>query len=66
VTACRPEDLSAALGLPGDAVLCPWGVLALGWPGSEQPEGSGTAPKPALDEMYFAGGWGRPLSALVP
>ena len=32
VTACRPAELSAALGLPDGAVLCPWGVLALGWP----------------------------------
>jgi nitroreductase len=35
VTACRPEALAPALGLPDSAVLCPWGVLALGWPAAE-------------------------------
>ncbi|HVW34648.1 MAG TPA: nitroreductase family protein [Acidimicrobiia bacterium] len=60
VTACRPAELAAALGLPDDAVLCPWGVLALGWPleaGGGAP--AAAAPKPALSERYFAGRWGR-------
>ena len=60
VTACRPADLAAALGLPDDVVVCPAGVLALGWPSDAagSGSGSGTAPKPALDEMYFTGRWG--------
>jgi nitroreductase len=66
VTACRPGELAAALGLPDGAVLCPWGVLALGWPpvdgGGERGPG---APKPALEEMYFSGSWNRPLSTPV-
>lgn len=81
VTACRPKELTVALGLPPGAVPCPAGVLALGWPVPEdsgrvvQPAagpppavdapasaGSVRAPKPALDGMYFAGVWGRPLA----
>ena len=67
VTACRPAELAAALGLPDDAVLCPWGVLALGWPApeAETPPASG-APKPKLDEMYYAGRWGRSLPSGGP
>jgi hypothetical protein len=59
VTACRPGLLARALGLPKEAVLCPYGVLALGWP-AEEPAGAG-APKPSPVEMYFAGRWGSPL-----
>lgn len=61
VTACRPAELAAALGLPDDAVLCPAGVLAIGWPVGEPaavPAGAG-APKPPLAEQYFSGRWGR-------
>lgn len=73
VTACRPNELAAALDLPGGVVLCPWGVLAMGWPaaggGTSRPgagaPGQASAPKPPLDEMYFAQGWGRRLSAPV-
>jgi nitroreductase len=66
VTACRPAELAAALGLPDGAVLCPWGVLALGWPlVAAGGEGRPGAPKPALEEMYFSGSWGRPLSTPV-
>jgi nitroreductase len=77
VTACRAGELAAALGLPDDAVLCPWGVLAIGWPApatAGRPAGTAAAaasasaaraPKPGLDAMYFAGGWGRPLPAPV-
>jgi nitroreductase len=65
VTACRPAELAAALGLPDGAVLCPWGVLALGWPLDGGGEPRPGAPKPALAEMYFSGSWGRPLSAPV-
>lgn len=69
VTACRPRALAAALRLPDGAVLCPWGVLALGWPADGGAPSAGAAaapvraPKPAVSDMYFAGGWGRPLTA---
>jgi nitroreductase len=79
VTACRPEELAAALGLPDGAVVCPAGVLALGWPAPEgsagssgsaataaRPAAAGGAPKPALEEMYFAGGWGEPMPLREP
>jgi nitroreductase len=65
VTACRPPELAAALGLPDGAVLCPWGVLALGWPLVDGSEPRPGAPKPALEEMYFSGSWDRPLSTPV-
>jgi nitroreductase len=69
VTACQPGKLAAALGLPAGVVLCPWGVLALGWRATDGGEaGSGApaqAPKPALGEMYFAQDWGRPWPAPV-
>jgi nitroreductase len=60
VTACRPAELAAALDLPDGAVLCPAGVLAIGWPAPppEAAPGAG-APKPPLAEQYFAGRWGR-------
>jgi len=65
VTACRPAELAAALGLPDGAVLCPAGVLAIGWPAGDggpplPAAGSGAgAPKPPLAEQYFSGRWGR-------
>jgi len=62
VTACRPAELAAALGVPAGAVLCSWGVLAMGWPAPEEGPSTG-APKPATAELYFAGRWGRPLSS---
>lgn len=65
VTACRPAELAAALGLPDGAVLCPWGVLALGWPRSADDTPSAGAPKPATAEMYFGRQWGDPLPAPV-
>jgi nitroreductase len=58
VTACRPEAMAAALGVPDDAVVCPFGVLALGYP-LEPPAGS--APKPSVSDLYFDGRWGIPL-----
>jgi nitroreductase len=61
VTACRPAELAAALDLPEGAVLCPWGVLALGWPAGGAGPPTAGAPKPPLDGMYFAGRWGTPL-----
>jgi nitroreductase len=67
VTACRPVELAAALGLPDGAVICPAGILALGWPadaGGAAP--SPGAPKPKLDEMYHGGSWGAPLPPLGP
>ena len=66
VTACRAGELAAALGLPDGAVLCPWGVLALGWPAADADTPAVRAAKPQLDGMYFAGGWGRPRPAPVP
>jgi len=61
VTACRPAELAAALGLPDGAVLCPAGVLALGWPAGETASPpAGGPPKPPLQDMYFSGRWGRP------
>jgi nitroreductase len=61
VTACSPPALSAALGLPEGAILCPWGVLALGWPADSAAASGAGAPKPSLDTMYFAGRWGAAL-----
>ena len=65
VTACRPAELATALGLPDGALLCPWGVwLSLaGWTAAA--DRGRARPKPPLAEMYFSGGWGRPLSAPV-
>src|SRR5205085_7888300 len=60
VTACRPAELAAALGLPDDAVLCPWGVLAIGWPRAGDGPPAAAAPKPDLEEMYFSERWGGP------
>ncbi len=73
VTACRPAELAAALGLPDGAVLCPWGVLALGWPPADggMPVTAGpTARGPGAPEAGRRGdvllaGWGRPLPAPV-
>jgi nitroreductase len=65
VTACRPAELAAALGLPGGAVLCPWGVLALGWPAPAGDAAAAAAPKPTVAEMYFGERWGRPSPAPV-
>lgn len=59
VTACRPAELAAALGLPDGAVLCPAGVLAVGWPAADAAPASPGAPKPPLPEQYFTGRWGR-------
>lgn len=56
----KPGALARALGLPPEAVLCPWGILALGYPAEEPsgPAGDAAAPKPELDGMYFGGRWG--------
>ncbi len=61
VTACRPVELAAALGLPDGAVLCPAGVLAVGWPadGAAPVPPGGGAPKPPLAKQYFTGRWSR-------
>ena len=66
VTACKPAELAEALRLPGGAVLCPWGVLAIGWPLPGQGPPPAGAPKPELDGMYFAERWGRPWAAPTP
>jgi nitroreductase len=66
ITACRPAELAAALGLPDGAVLCPWGVLALGWPASAAGDGpTAGAPKPQVADLYFGERWGRPSPAPV-
>jgi nitroreductase len=66
VTGCRPGDLARALDLPEGVVLCPYGVLALGWPAvAGDGAASATAPKPAVGEMYFSERWGGPSPTLV-
>ncbi len=65
VTACRPAELAAALGLPDGAVICPWGVLALGWPAAVDDAPTTGAPKPQVADMYFGERWGRPSPAPV-
>ena len=60
VTACRPGDLAKALDLPDGAVLCPYGILALGWPAPGEAPTSAGAPKPQLAEMYYSKSWGHP------
>lgn len=68
VTGCKPGDLARALGLPDGVVLCPYGILALGWPADAAgPDGPPpvTAPKPPVEEMYFSGRWGGPSPALA-
>jgi hypothetical protein len=47
--------------VPKDAVVCQWGVLALGWPAESAAPPSAGAPKPTVDEVYFEGRWGQPL-----
>jgi nitroreductase len=61
VTACMPGLLARTLGVPKDAVVCQWGVLALGWPAESAAPPSAGAPKPTVDEVYFEGRWGEPL-----
>jgi nitroreductase len=65
VTACKPKDLATALEIPGEAVVCQWGVLALGWPAGDVPAPDATAPKPAVYDQYFDGVWGEPLRGNV-
>lgn len=67
VTGCRPGDLAKALELPDGVVLCPYGVLALGWPAvARDGAASAAAPKPPVGEMYFSERWGGPSPALAP
>ena len=61
VTGCRPGDLARALELPDGVVLCPYGILALGWPAAPaggDGAGSAAAPKPPMEGMYFSERWG--------
>jgi len=60
VTGCRPGDLAKALGLADGAVLCPYGILALGWPAPGDGPPPAGAPKPPVSEMYFSQQWGHP------
>lgn len=60
VTACRPAAMAEALGVPAGALVCPFGVLALGYPVAPPP---GPAPKPDLGDLYFDGHWGAPFGA---
>lgn len=67
VTGCRPGDLAGALDLPDGAVLCPYGVLALGWPAvTGNGAASPAAPKPPVGEMYFSERWGGPSPTQAP
>lgn len=56
----KPGLLTRALALPDEAVLCPWGILALGYP-ADGAVPAGGPPKPEADGMYFEGRWGEPL-----
>lgn len=62
VTGCRPGDLARALELPDGVVLCPYGILALGWPAIGSGDGAAPAgaPKPPVGSMYFSDRWGGP------
>jgi nitroreductase len=60
VTGCRAGDLAKALELADGVVLCPFGVLALGWPAVAGDGAAPSAPKPPVAEMYFAQRWGGP------
>lgn len=60
ITACRPEAMAAALGVPDSARVCPFGVLALGYPVGTP---AGSAPKPPVSELYFDSRWGAPFGA---
>ena len=67
VTGCRPGDLAKALELPEGAVLCPFGVLALGWPAvGGDGAASAAAPKPPVGAMYFSERWGGPSPTPAP
>jgi nitroreductase len=59
VTACRPARLAAALGVPADALVLPFGVLAMGYP-AEVP--AGRPAKPAFADLYYLNRWGEELS----
>ncbi len=67
VTGCRPGELAQSLELPEGVVVCPFGVLALGWPAAAADgAASGPAPKPPVGDMYFAERWGGPSPNLGP
>jgi nitroreductase len=66
VTGCRPDDLAKALELADGVVLCPFGVLALGWPApASDGAAPAAAPKPPIGQMYFAERWGGPFLTLT-
>jgi nitroreductase len=57
LSACRAGALAEALGLPRDAVVPPFGVLALGYPADDAVR---RARKPGLADVVFDGTWGTP------
>lgn len=63
LAACDPAALAAALEIPPEAHVMPFGVLALGYPGAPPPGGpAAAAEKPKLGEVCYDGAWGRPLA----
>jgi nitroreductase len=59
ITACRPARLAAALGVPADAVVLPFGVLAIGHPAEAA---AGRPAKPAFTDLYYLNQWGQELT----
>ncbi len=59
ITACRPARLAAALGVPEEAAVLPFGVLAIGHPAAPA---AGAPAKPALTDVYYTERWGRRLA----
>jgi nitroreductase len=59
LAACRPAALADALGIPPEAHVMPFGVLAIGYAADEAPARG--AEKPKLSEVCYDGAWGVPL-----
>lgn len=58
LAACDPAALAAALDIPPEAHVMPFGVLALGWAADGPAAG---AEKPKLSEVCYDTVWGRSL-----